>query len=193
MKSISPMVSFVITIFITSMTVIFVYTGIKNVIEKNVATSLINEASVNLDLLSSTIKDVGSGYSGSKRTISLSVSDGYYFLDREKNTLIYSYDSPQKIDLLGRIGDKFLSLGTIFYTFFSTQEIKNFKTISGNWKVENNRLEGINGTIYLPINGSFTNLFISSKFSSDNNLGELFLDPSPENLILYLTLDEGIG
>ncbi|MCX8191171.1 MAG: LamG domain-containing protein, partial [Candidatus Aenigmarchaeota archaeon] len=26
-----------------------------------------------------------------------------------------------------------------------------------------------------------------------NNLGELFLDPSPENLILYLTLDEGIG
>ncbi|MCS7093844.1 MAG: hypothetical protein RMJ18_01510, partial [Candidatus Aenigmarchaeota archaeon] len=101
MKSISPMVSFVITIFITSMTVIFVYTGIKNVIEKNVATSLINEASANLDLLSSTIKDVGSGYSGSKRTISLSVSDGYYFLDREKNTLIYSYDSPQKIDLLG--------------------------------------------------------------------------------------------
>ncbi|MEM5815785.1 MAG: LamG domain-containing protein, partial [Candidatus Aenigmatarchaeota archaeon] len=114
------------------------------------------------------------------------------YFDKEKNSLVFYYNSPQKVDLLGKIGDKFLSIGTIFYDFFANNNLDKYRIISGNWNIKN-RLEGINGTIYIPINGSYNSIFVSSRFSSENNLGQLFLDPAPENLVLYLTFDEGSG
>ncbi|MEM5814986.1 MAG: LamG domain-containing protein [Candidatus Aenigmatarchaeota archaeon] len=192
-KGISPLVGFVMVLGISIFMTTIALTVIKPTIEKNKAINLINEASLNLEMLYSTIKDVVQEAPGSKRTISITISDGYYYLDKNKNCLIFRYDSPQRIDLLGKIGDKFLSLGTIFYDFFVNDNLTNYKIISGNWNIINGRLEGINGTIYIPINGTYNSVFISSRFSSETDLAQLFVDPTPENLVLYLTFDEGNG
>ncbi|MEM5880633.1 MAG: LamG domain-containing protein [Candidatus Aenigmatarchaeota archaeon] len=192
MRGISPFISFALVILITTTTTVFIYPTIKTITERNKLSNLINEANSNLDLLFSTIDEISRGYIGSKRTISLTISDGEYYFDKEKNSLVFYYNSPQKVDLLGKIGDKFLSIGTIFYDFFANNNLDKYRIISGNWNIKN-RLEGINGTIYIPINGSYNSIFVSSRFSSENNLGQLFLDPAPENLVLYLTFDEGGG
>ncbi|MEM4461089.1 MAG: hypothetical protein QXY70_03055, partial [Nanopusillaceae archaeon] len=149
-KGISPLVGFVMVLGISIFMTTLALTVIKPTIEKNRAINLINEASLNLEMLSSTIKDVSYEAPGSKRTISLSVSDGEYYFDKEKNSLVFYYNSPQKVDLLGKIGDKFLSIGTIFYDFFANNNLDKYRIISGNWNIKN-RLEGINGTIYIPI------------------------------------------
>ncbi|MEM0333105.1 MAG: LamG-like jellyroll fold domain-containing protein, partial [Candidatus Aenigmatarchaeota archaeon] len=192
MRGISPFISFALVILITTTTTVFIYPTIKTITERNKLSNLINEANSNLDLLFSTIDEISRGYIGSKRTISLTISDGEYYFDKEKNSLVFHYNSPQKVDLMGKIGDKFLSIGTIFYDFFANNNLDKYRIISGNWNIKN-RLEGINGTIYIPINGSYNSIFVSSRFSSENNLGQLFLDPAPENLVLYLTFDEGSG
>ncbi|MEM4461217.1 MAG: hypothetical protein QXY70_03730, partial [Nanopusillaceae archaeon] len=191
-KGISPLIGFVMVLGISIFLVTLSLTVIKPTLERNRAINVINEASTNLELMSSIIKDVASEAPGSKRTISLTISDGVYYFDKEKNSLVFYYNSLQKVDLLGKIGDKFLSIGTIFYDFFANNNLDKYRIISGNWNIKN-RLEGINGTIYIPINGSYNSIFVSSRFSSENNLGQLFLDPAPENLVLYLPFDEGSG
>ncbi|MCX8191119.1 MAG: hypothetical protein N3D78_02990, partial [Candidatus Aenigmarchaeota archaeon] len=89
MKCLSPLLGFIMIIGTTIAMITLALTVVKPTIEKNRAINLINEASSNFDLINSVIKEVALEAQNSKRTISLSVSDGYYFLDREKNTLIY--------------------------------------------------------------------------------------------------------
>lgn len=189
MRGISPLVGFALVLGITTFLSTLAIVLIKPLIEKHMTINLINEASSNLDLLTFSIREVASEAPGSRRTIYLSASGGYYDFDKNRSSIIFSYFSPQKIDLLGRINDKFLSIGTIFFDFFSTNTLQSYKIVTGTWKIKN-RLEGINGTLYIPFYSSYSSVFLSSKFASDSNLAQIFIEPTPENLALYWTFDE---
>jgi hypothetical protein len=159
---------------------------------------VINEASVNLELLSSAINEVATEAEGSKRTITLSVSDGEYFIDKNSNNIIFTFNPSIDLGVIGRIGDKFLEKGLAFFDFFNNyldnSLPKNLVNVSGNWRVYNNRLEGINGTAYYFIDKNLNGFYVSSNFGSDNNLGQIFVSPvNLSGLVLYLTFDEGSG
>jgi len=198
MKAVSPLVGFVLTIFITIMITTLTFTVIKPTLERNRGFNVINEASVNLELLSSAINEVATEAEGSKRTITLSVSDGEYLIDKNSNNIIFTFEPSVDLGVIGRIGDKFLEKGLVFFDFFNNyldnSFPKNLINISGNWRVYNNRLEGINGTAYYFIDKNLNGFYVSSNFGSDNNLGQIFVSPvNLSNLVLYLTFDEGSG
>jgi hypothetical protein len=198
MKAVSPLVGFVLTIFVSVMTIGLVYFGIKPAMERSVANNVMSEARGNLELLASTIERVASGAEGSKSVVSLSVSDGEYFIDKNSNNIIFTFEPSVDLGVIGRIGDKFLEKGLVFFDFFNNyldnSFPKNLINISGNWRVYNNRLEGINGTAYYFIDKNLNGFYVSSNFGSDNNLGEIFVSPvNLSGLVLYLTFDEGSG
>jgi hypothetical protein len=198
MKAISPLIGFVLTIFVSVMTIGLVYFGIKPAIERSIANNVMSEARGNLELLVSTIERIASGAEGSKSVVSLSVSDGEYLIDKNSNTVIFTFNPSIDLGVIGRIGDKFLEKGLPFFDFFNNyldgSFPKNLINVSGNWRVYNNRLEGINGTAYYFIDKNLNGFYVSSNFGSDNNLGQIFVSPvNLSNLVLYLTFDEGNG
>jgi len=198
MKAVSPLVGFVLTIFVSVMTIGLVYFGIKPAIERSVANNVMSEARGNLELLASTIERVASGAEGSKSVVGLSVSDGEYLIDKNSNNIIFTFEPSIDLGVIGRIGDKFLEKGLAFFDFFNSYLDNSFPNnlinVSGNWRVYNNRLEGINGTAYYFIDKNLNGFYVSSNFGSDNNLGEIFVSPvNLSNLVLYLTFDEGSG
>jgi len=198
MKAVSPLVGFVLTIFMTIMITTLTFTVIKPTLERNRGFNVINEASVNLELLSSAIKEVATEAEGSKRTITLSVSDGEYLVDKNSNNIIFTFEPSVDLGVIGRIGDKFLEKGLVFFDFFNSyldnSLPKNLINVSGNWRVYNNRLEGVNGTAYYFIDKNLNGFYVASNFGSDNNLGEIFVSPvNLSGLVLYLTFDEGSG
>jgi len=198
MKAVSPLVGFVLTIFMTITITTLTFTVIKPALERNRGFNIMNEASVNVELLSSAINEVATEAEGSRRTLTLSVSDGEYFVDKNSNTLVFSYEPSVDLGVIGRIGDKFLEKGLHFFDFFNNY-LNNvvppyLNVISGNWIVRNNRLEGINGTAYLFIDKILKGFYVASNFGSDNNLGQIFVSPvNLSGLVLYLTFDEGSG
>ena len=198
MKAVSPLVGFVLTIFVSVMTIGLVYFGIKPAIERSVANNVMSEARGNLELLASTIERVASGAEGSKSVVGLSVSDGEYLIDKNSNNIIFTFEPSIDLGVIGRIGDKFLEKGLAFFDFFNSYLDNSFPNnlinVSGNWRVYNNRLEGINGTAYYFIDKNLNGFYVSSNFGSDNNLGEIFVSPvNLSGLVLYLTFDEGSG
>ena len=198
MKAISPLVGFVLTIFVSLMTIGLVYFGIKPAIERSVANNVMSEARGNLELLASTIERVASGVEGSKSVVTLSVSDGEYLVDKNSNNIIFTFEPSVDLGVIGRIGDKFLEKGLVFFDFFNNyldnSLPKNLINVSGNWRVYNNRLEGVNGTAYYFIDKNLNGFYVASNFGSDNNLGEIFVSPvNLSGLVLYLTFDEGSG
>jgi hypothetical protein len=198
MRAVSPLVNFVMTIFVSIMTITLVYFGIKPTVEKGFTNNMINEARANLELLASTIERVANGAEGSKSVVSLTVSDGEYFIDKNSNNIIFTFEPSVDLGVIGRIGDKFLEKGLAFFDFFNSyldnSFPKNLINVSGNWRVFNNRLEGINGTVYYFIDKILNGFYVSSNFGSDNNLGQIFVSPANlSNLVLYLTFDEGNG
>jgi hypothetical protein len=198
MKAVSPLIGFVLTIFMTVMVTTLTFTVIKPALERNRGFNVINEASVNLELLSSAINEVASEAEGSKRTVTLSVSDGEYLIDKNSNSIIFTFEPSVDLGVIGRIADKFLEKGLAFFDFFNNyldnSLSNNFINVSGNWRVYNNRLEGINGTAYYFIDKNLNGFYVSSNFGSDNNLGQIFVSPvNLSNLVLYLTFDEGSG
>jgi hypothetical protein len=198
MKAVSPLIGFVLTIFITIMITTLTFTVIKPTLERNRGFNVINEASVNLELLSSAINEVATEAEGSKRTITLSVSDGEYLVDKNSNNIIFTFEPSVDLGVIGRIGDKFLEKGLAFFDFFNSyldnSLPNNLVNVSGNWRVYNNRLEGTNGTAYYFIDKNLNGFYVASNFGSDNNLGEIFVSPvNLSGLVLYLTFDEGSG
>ncbi|MCC5994540.1 MAG: hypothetical protein LM587_03055, partial [Candidatus Aenigmarchaeota archaeon] len=146
MKAVSPLVGFVLTIFVSVMTIGLVYFGIKPAMERSVANNVMSEARGNLELLASTIERVASGAEGSKSVVSLTVSDGEYLIDKNSNNIIFTFEPSVDLGVIGRIGDKFLEKGLAFFDFFNNyldnSLPKNLINISGSWRVYNNRLEG---------------------------------------------------
>ncbi|MFZ8829993.1 MAG: LamG domain-containing protein [Candidatus Aenigmatarchaeota archaeon] len=198
MKAVSPLIGFVLTIFMTVMVTTLTFTVIRPALERNRGFNVINEASVNLELLSSAINEVASEAEGSRRTVTLSVSDGEYLIDKNSNSIIFTFEPSVDLGVIGRIADKFLEKGLAFFDFFNNyldnSLPNNLINVSGNWRVYNNRLEGINGTAYYFIDKNLNGFYVSSNFGSDNNLGQIFVSPvNLSNLVLYLTFDEGSG
>ena len=198
MKAVSPLVGFVLTVFITIMVTTLTFTVIKPTLERNRGFNVINEASVNLELLSSAINEVATEAEGSRRTVTLTVSDGEYLIDKNSNNIIFTFEPGVDLGVIGRIGDKFLEKGLVFFDFFNSyldnSLPKNLINVSGIWRIFNNRLEGMNGTAYYFIDKILNGFYVASNFGSDNNLGQIYVSPvNLSGLVLYLTFDEGSG
>jgi len=198
-KAVSPLISFVLTILLVSAATTIVLTVIKPAFDSMSDSGVVNEATQNLELMNSAIKQVASESQGSKRTITLTVSDGEYGIDATKDFIYYNYTTKTDFSPQGIIGNVRLDKSPVFIEYFNNYvENSNASppwTIkNGTWTITSGEYSGQNGVVYY--NFGTVNYFslegrITNKAGTN---GEIFALPvSLDYLRLYLTFDENSG
>jgi hypothetical protein len=198
-KGISPLIAFVITISIISVAITIVLTVVNPIFNKVSDSTTTNEIMGNLELINSAIKQVAAESEGSKRTISISVSDGNYFVNSTGDYIYCDYETKTDYAVEGTIGDVRIDKSPVFMEYFNSY-IENSNgsptwiVKNGTWGVESGEYSGQNGLAYY----HYGNLgFFSFEGRITNKTGvkaEMFALPvAPYNLRGYLTFDEGAG
>jgi hypothetical protein len=198
MKGISPIIGLALTILLVTSATILIVTVLKPTLDKAKAYSIFNEGIQNLELLNSAIKEVTSEAEGSKRTVSITVSDGEYKINSSYDWLYFEYDPPADLGLSGRRGDIWIERGLEFAEWFNGYAENslpyNLYNLSGSWKVVNERLEGEKGLAFFNLNKKFPGFSFSANLENSDGQGEVFVSSvNPQNLTLFLTFDEGSG
>jgi hypothetical protein len=198
MKGISPIIGLALTILLVTSTTILIVTVLKPTLDKAKAYSIFNEGIQNLELLNSAIKEVASEAEGSKRTISITVSDGEYKINSPYDWLYFEYDPPADLGLSGRRGDIWIERGLEFADWFNGYVENSLPyslyNLSGSWKVVNERLEGEKGLAFYNLSKKFLGFSFSANLENSDGQGEVFVSPvNPQNLTLFLPFDEGSG
>jgi len=83
-------------------TIYIVLSVIKPTLDKAKDTAIVTEALQNLQLINTNIKEVVSESEGSKRTISLRVTEGTYLVDNACNCVNFTYDLKSDLDISGQ-------------------------------------------------------------------------------------------
>lgn len=194
----SPLISMVMVIAFSIFGIVLVLNALNPTIEKTKDVSIISEAQQNLQLLNSIIREVASEANGSKRTITISITDGEYYFDPILDSLYFVYTPSQPLNLAGIKGDIQIESGTIFSDYFNryienSDASETWTIVNGSWKVITGRYNGNNGISYRNL-GFLKNFSISSKIYTQGVIsGEVFILPkNPMNLIGYWTFDENI-
>jgi Concanavalin A-like lectin/glucanases superfamily len=198
-KGISPIIAFVITVSIISVAITIVLAVINPIFKKVSDSTTTNEIKENLELINSAIKQVASESEGSKRTISISASDGNYFVNSTDDYIYCDYETKTDYAVEGTIGNVRLDKSPVFMEYFNHYtENSNGSPIwivkNGTWGVESGEYSGQNGLAYYHY-GSLG--FFSFEGRITNKTGvkaEIFALPvAPNNLRSYWTFDEGAG
>ncbi|MFH8110131.1 MAG: hypothetical protein QXE42_01685, partial [Candidatus Aenigmatarchaeota archaeon] len=194
----SPLISMVMVIAFSIFGIVLVLNALNPTIEKTKDVSIISEAQQNLQLLNSIIREVASEANGSKRTITISITDGEYYFDPILDSLYFVYTPSQPLNLAGIKGDIQIESGTIFSDYFNryienSDASETWTIVNGSWKVITGRYNGNNGISYRNL-GFLKNFSISSKIYTQGVIsGEVFILPkNPMNLIGFWTFDENI-
>lgn len=101
-KAISPFISAALIILISITAIFFTLTVLNPVVDKSKDSAVINEALQNLQLIDNNIREVASESEGSKRTISLKVTEGTYKVDQNINYMNFTYNIKSDLNLTGQ-------------------------------------------------------------------------------------------
>jgi hypothetical protein len=196
MKGLSPIISMIMVIAFSVAAIIIVMNALSPTIEKAKGSAIISEATQNLQLLNSLIKEVSSESRGSKRTISISVTDGVYYVDDDKEYLYFEFKPSEQLKLGGKKGEIDVVTGLNFSEYFNnyaenSNASSTWNILSGNWSINNGKYKGINGLVYKNI-GTLSNFYLSGEIYGESEvIGEIFILPkNPNNLIGYWNFDE---
>jgi hypothetical protein len=197
-KAVSTLVAFVLTVLLISVAITIALAVIKPAFDRMSDSSVINEATQNLELINSAIKQVTSE-PGGKRTIGISVTDGEYGINTTNNYIYADYETKSDFSLQGILGDVRLDKSPVFIEYFNNYlENSNASppwTIkNGTWTITSGEYSGQNGLAYYNFgNASYFSLEGRITNKSGTN-GEIFALPiTPNDLAGYWTFDEGSG
>ncbi len=198
-KGVSPLIGFVLSIALVTAAVTIVLTVIKPTFDRMSDSGIIDEGVQNLELINSAVKQVASESQGSKRTISLSVSEGEYGVDAAKDFVYFNYSTKTDFSLQGTIKNERLDKSPVFIEYFNNYvENSNASppwTIkNGTWQVKSGEYSGQNGLAYYNF-GNVAFFEIEGRMTNKSGTkGEIFALPvTPNDLVGYWTFDEGSG
>jgi len=100
-KAVSTYISSALLILIIITAISVTLTIFKPTLDKAKDTAIINEAFQNLEMLDKVVKEVVSEGEGSRRTISLTVSDGVYSIDPQMNSINFTYKLKSNLKIGG--------------------------------------------------------------------------------------------
>lgn len=197
-KGVSPLIGFVITVSLISVAVTIVMAVIKPTFDRISDTNILDESMKNLELLNSVIKQVASESEGSKRTITLTVTDGNYRVNTTDDYIYVDYETKTDYAQEGIVRNVRFDQSPVFIEYFdhyvnngaaSLWTVKN-----GTWAVESGEYSGQNGLSYYHY-GSVGQFAIDGRITNKSGVkAEIFALPvAPDHLRGYWTFDEGAG
>ncbi|MCX6821127.1 MAG: LamG domain-containing protein [Candidatus Aenigmarchaeota archaeon] len=200
-KAVSSMIAYVLItlVAVTALTLTVIALG--PTFDSARSTSTLSDAFQNMQKLDATIKGVASESTGSKRTVSLSVSDGVYGTNSTYDWLYYTYEPTNGLDIGGTKGGIYVESGLKFADYFNwyvtgSNAAPAWKNVSGQWAITDSAYSGQNGAAYHNVSGTLQNWHFSATITNVSAVskGEVFALPTNlESLIGYWTLDEGSG
>jgi len=199
MKGISPLIGFVLTIFLITVAVAVALSVVKPTIDRSKAYMIYSESIQNLQLLDSAIREVASEAEGSKRTVLLTVTDGEYRINTSKELIYFRYTPPVDLNLGGRAGNFWIERGFAVGDWFNnyvegSNASDNWQIISGNWSVTSSMYRGENGTAYFSVGKQLDGFSVSADIQTESGKGEVWVEPvDPSSLVGYWSFDEGSG
>jgi hypothetical protein len=104
-KGMSSYISAVLVFAIGMATIYLVLAVIKPTLDKTKDTAIVTEAFQNIQLINTNIKEVVSESEGSKRTISLRVTEGTYTVDSLCNCINFTYNLKSDLSISGQRND----------------------------------------------------------------------------------------
>lgn len=198
-KGLSPFIASVLTILFGIMMLVVVLNVINPVFNQAEDSSIVTDAFQNLNLLHSTIEEVASEAQGSKRTVSVSVSDGDYFINTTTDLLVFDYTPSEIMDLRGTRGDIDLELGLVFVDYFNwyvdgSDATSVWTSPSGQWNINSYKYMGNGGMVYRNLSSLESVRFSGDIYNSSGIGGQIFITPAnPERLIGFWGFDNESG
>ncbi len=163
-------------------------------------TTVITDALSNLDVIDSAIQQVASEAEGSKRTVSISVSDGTYRTDDSYDWIYFEYEPKQSLSMSGTQGDITVNRDLKFMDYFNwyVDGVKSplWTNTSGTWAVSSYKYSGTNGFAYANMSESVENWKFSGSIENVTGPtgGQIFVLPvNPERLVGYWVFDNSSG
>lgn len=200
-KGISPLISFVIAVLLITVATTLALNVIAPTFNRVSDSNTINEGMQNLELINSAIKEVASQSEGSKKTISISVSNGEYIVNTTEDYIYFDYDtkSDYVIESPFPYRNVRLDRSPVFMDYFG-QYVENSNasppwTIkNGTWSVDSGEYSGQNGLAYYHYGNIGEFAFQGWITNKTGTKAEIFVLPvSPTNLVGYWTFDENSG
>ena len=200
-KAVSPLIATVFTILFGVMMLAIVLNVVNPMFRRAQDTSVVTDAFQNLEMLNTAIEIVSSEAQGSKRTVSLSVTGGFYRTNSTYDWLYFEYEPMEDLRLTGTNGNVYVERGLEFADYFNyyvdgSKATPAWTNISGQWTASDYKYSGLNGTSYHNVSGPLENWKFSASISnvSGPTGGQVFALPTnPENLVLFLPLDNRSG
>ncbi len=153
-KGISPFLAMSFIILLSIMTVGIVTTTVKPVLDRTKDTATANEGFHNMEILDDTILEIASEEKGSRRTISLKISDGDVYVDPWLDYLNYTYKLNSNLAISGQRGRINATISKDDLTLFIKYDKIDFMKIVHLPKGSNQVIithEGINSTVNKPM------------------------------------------
>jgi len=197
-KGISPLIAFVITVSLISVAITIVMAVIKPTFDRVSDTNVLDEDMKNLELINSAIKQVASESEGSKRTISITVTDGDYRVNTTNDYIYVDYATKTDYVTEGIVKNVRFDQSPVFIEYFdhyvNNGAASSWTVKNGTWAVESGEYSGQNGLAYYHY-GSVGQFAIEGRITNKSGVkAEVFALPvAPDHLRGYWTFDEGAG
>jgi hypothetical protein len=154
MKGVSSLLAMALVILLSVSTTILVLNFAQPSLNRMKDSKVIDEAQMNLETLHTAIKEVASEARDSKRTVTLTITDGYYKMNETIDWIYFDYDLLSDLVLGGQKGNLNITQSSNSLRFFipyQNVDLKGTATFStGTIKVVITK-EGTNTTLNKPI------------------------------------------
>ena len=200
-KAVSPLIATVFTILFGVIMLAIVLNVVNPMFRRAQGTSVITDAFQSLEMLNTAINGVASESQGSKRTVSLSVTDGFYRTNSTYDWLYFEYEPQEDIRLAGTKGNVEIERGLEFADYFNyyadgSKATPTWTNTSGQWTASDYKYSGQNGLAYHNVSGPFENWKFSASISNVTGPtgGQVFVLPTnPESLVGFWPFDNRSG
>ncbi|MBU5688516.1 MAG: hypothetical protein KQA41_02325 [Candidatus Aenigmarchaeota archaeon] len=136
LKGLNEFLSISIILALSISAIVISIEFIKPIMEKSYDNFIINEAFSNLNSLSNTIKEISSESQGSKRTVNIKVTKGFYVFDENTDTINFTYNLGSDLNFSGyRDGINISTKNGQVYMFTKIEKIdflNRFYLVSGS-------------------------------------------------------------
>jgi len=200
-KAVSPLIATVFTILFGVIMLAIVLNVVNPMFRRAQSTSVVTDAFQNLEMLNTAINGVASESQGSKRTVSLSVTEGFYRTNSTYDWLYFEYEPQEDIRLTGTKGNVEIERGLEFADYFNyyvdgSKATPAWTNTSGQWTASDYKYSGQNGLAYHNVSGPFENWKFSASISNVTGPtgGQVFVLPTnPESLVGFWPFDNRSG